>query len=98
MGISGQELGWPGSWGRLRYRELGGGRVWARGIACCRPHQQGCLHASGLQLKFCVFLGTGSGGPLLLPRQHSLGTLYLEAAPPWGPLRAELGRPEVKLD
>ena len=38
------------------------------------------------------------GGPLLLPRQHSLGTLYLEAASPWGPLRAELGRPEVKLD
>ena len=73
MGISGQELGWPGSWGRLRYRELGGGRVWARGIACCRPHQQGCLHASGLQLKFCVFLGTGSGGPFSCPASIPLG-------------------------
>ena len=74
---------------------LGGGR--ARDGACCRQPQQGCFHTSVLQLQFCVFLGTGSGGPLLLPLQPSLGTLYLEVASPRGPLRAELGSPEVKL-
>lgn len=86
-----RSLGLPkveGAW-----RREGVGTGWS----CCRHRQQGCFHTSGLQLQVCVFLGTSSGGPLLLPLQPSLGTLYLEAASPRGPLRAELGRPEVKL-
>lgn len=35
--------------------------------------------------------------PCFLALQSSLGTLYLEAASPGGPLRSSLGRPEVKL-
>lgn len=36
------------------------------------------------------------GAPYFLSLQFSLGTLYLEAASPGAPLRAELGRPEEK--
>lgn len=68
MGISGQELGRPGSWGRLRYRELGGGRCGHQGLrACCRPHQQGCLHASRVAVEVLCVPGTSSGGPFSCP-------------------------------
>ena len=69
-------------------RSLGPPEVWgAWGWESVRTGQS-LLQASlaglpprlGVAVQFCVFLGTGSGGPLLLPLQPSLGTLYLEAA------------------
>ena len=87
--------GW--AWGLAKAGSTWGREGVGRGRGCWRHPQQGVFLTSGFQLQFCVFLGTSSGAPSFLPLQPSLGTLYLEAVSPGGPLRAELGRPEVKL-
>ena len=98
---SGSGLGWGlGSLARclglVKAPECEGRRVGGRGRECWSHPQLGTVPTSG-----AVAAGPSSPRkqlrvPYFSSLQSSFGTSYLEAASPGGPLRAALGRPEVK--
>lgn len=103
MELSGSGSVWEWGLGALA-RCLGLAKVRSAREGRCRPGAQGAeatSPAGHFPHLWVVAAGLTSPrkqlrAPYLLALQSSPGTLYLEAASPGGPLRAALGRPEVK--